>query len=418
MILAFRHFSNVTILFKVLENYLYVVYLTLLIIFTYPLSFLCGSGGPTMKKVMALLVGLLVISFVLVSGCIKEPIPQSSFSTTTTSSIQSSSMMTTSLASKIWNMSLVWHFDKGGEPFMDLTPDGSMGAVVDWNDGILYLVNPDGESVSFKVWEGENVRPTISGVAIKNGVAYVLASYEGFAGVKKYSWSGFVGEERHGGPGSVADDIVRSPSGNHMCYLITTSPTTQELYCDGNKLTLSPIEHEISSISEFGIVVISIGDSSIVMKEGQKLFELNTSKAIAYRDKILASEGGKLRIYSSEGDLLAEKEGYTFGQTTLLRWTLVPTERYIFRYEPLEDTSVLTWNLTEVRVLPGFPYFANENFVVMGEDRTLHCYSLEDFHEVFSVEVPNRIGYVRLSNDGNILLVSGEAGGFWLYVRG
>ena len=312
-----------------------------------------------------------------------------------------------------WKMRLRWNISTSGIPFMDMSPDGSISAAVDWNKGILYLIKPDGESTFFNTKGKDEVRPVIAGLAVKD-VVYVLASYQEFAGVRKYSWSGFVGEEKHGWAGSVADNMARSPSGNHLCYLVTINPTEQEMYCDGNKLTLSPDRYSINSVSDSGVVVLSIDDRSIILEEGKKLFGLNTSKVLVYKDRILASENGKLKIYSSNGELLLQKEGYTFDQTTLLRWTLIPTEKYLFRYEPLENTHVLTWNLTEVRELPGFPYFANDNFVVTGENGVLHCYSLKDFHEVWSVK-RNDVGYVRLSDDGRVLLVSGETGGFSLY---
>ncbi len=298
---------------------------------------------------------------------------------------------------------------------MDMSPDGSLSAVVDFEGAKLYLIRPDGESTTFNVQGKDSVKPVITGIALNGGIAYVLGTYENFAGVRKYSWSGFLGEERHGWAGSVADNILRSPSGNHLCYLITPNAGTQELYCDGKKLTLNSDEYEIHSVSDLGVVVIGMGDDSLVLNDGSRAFDLGSGSVIAYEDKLLASEDGKLRVYSLKGEVLAEREGYTFKMTTLMRWTLIPTGKYIFRYEPLEDTSVLTWNLTELKNLPGFPYFANENFVVMGEDKTLHCYSLEDFHEVFSINVPNEIGYVRLSDDGKTLLVSGETGSFWLY---
>ncbi|KUH32518.1 hypothetical protein APY94_09480 [Thermococcus celericrescens] len=83
-----------------------------------------------------------------------------------------------------------------------------------------------------------------------------------------------------------------------------------------------------------------------------------------------------------------------------------------------EDTHVLTWNLTDVGTLPGFTYFANENFAVTSKDGVIHCYSLEDLHEVFSVKVPgDSLGYIKLSDDGKLMLVSGETGGFWLYAK-
>ena len=335
-----------------------------------------------------------------------EPEQSSSMNTSTTSAPQKS---------ETWGMMLVWNISTVGVPFMDMSPDGSLSAVVDSKRGILYLVKPDGESVAFNVGKNDEVAPVISGVAVKDGITYVLATYEKFAGVRKYSWAGPLGEERHGWAGSVADNIARSPSGNHLCYLITPNAGKQELYCDGNELNLASEEYEIHSVSDSGVVVLGIGDKSLVLKEGNKVLELETMSVIAYRDKLLASEDGKLRVYSLSGDVLAEKEGYTFKMTTLMRWTLIPTGRYIFRNEPLEDTSVLTWNLREVKRLPGFPYFANDNFVVMDDGKTLHCYSLEDFHEVFSIEVPDDIGYVKLSDDGKVLLVSGDVGGFWLY---
>ncbi|MCO6041839.1 hypothetical protein [Thermococcus alcaliphilus] len=370
-----------------------------------------------MKKVMALLIGLLLVSFVLVSGCVKESIPQSLSSTTTTSSIMSSSIITTPLTSKVWNMSLVWHVESGGVSFMDLSPDGSLAAVIDWNRGILYLVKSNGESTAFKVWEEDNVHPTISGVAIKDGVAYVLASYEDFVGIRKYSWSGKVGEERHGWAGSMPDQISRSPSGNHLCYLVTPDAGRQELYCDGAKMELKGNDYALTGVSDTGVVVLTRGDNAFIFKEGSRILSLNTSNVIVYRDKLIASEGEYLKIYDLNGTLLAEKEGYTFKMTTLLRWTLLPTGKYLFRHEPLEDTSVLTWNLTEVRTLPGFPEFANENFVVMLDDDTLRCYSLKDFHKVFSVKAPEA-GIVKLSDDGKVMLVSDGNGRYWLYVKG
>ena len=318
-------------------------------------------------------------------------------------------------ASETWDMELVWNASTSGVPFMDMSPDGSLSAAVDFEGAKLYLVKPDGESRVFDVQGEDPVKPVIDGVVVKDGEAYVLADYTEFAGLRIYSWEGQRGEERHGWAGSVADGIARSPSGSHLCYIITPNAGKQELYCDGKKLTLGSDEYELHSVSDSGVVVLGIGDKSLVLKEGEKLLEINSGSVIAYGNRLLASEDGKLRVYSLNGDVLAEKEGYTFKMTTLMRWTLVPMGKYLFRYEPLEDTYVLTWNLTEVRTLPGFPYFANENFVVMGDGNTLHCYSLKDFHEVFSVELPEAIGYVRLSDDGKVLLVSGDTGGFWLY---
>jgi hypothetical protein len=297
---------------------------------------------------------------------------------------------------------------------MDLTPDGSLGAVIDWNGGVLYLVKPNGESTAFNVWEGDMVQPTISGVAIKDGVAYVLAKYEEFVGVKKYSWGGKVGEERHGWEGSMPDQIARSQRGNHLCYLVTPDAGRQELYCDGVKMELKGDDYALTGVSDTGVVVLTRGDNALVFKEGSKILSLNTSNVIAYKDRLIASEGDYLRIYDLNGTLLSEKEGYTFKMTTLYRWTLLPTGKYLFRNEPLEDTSVLTWNLREVRTLSGFPEFANENFVVMLDDDTLRCYSLKDFHEVFSIKAPGG-GLVKLSDDGKVMLVSDEYGKYWLY---
>jgi hypothetical protein len=306
-------------------------------------------------------------------------------------------------------MTLVWNIATAGISFMDLSPDGSLGAVIDWNKGVLYLVNPNGESRAFNVWKGEMVQPTISGVAIKDGIAYVLAKYEEFVGVRKYSWDGKVGEERHGWSGSMPDQIARSPSGNHLCYLVTPDAGRQELYCDGVKMELKGDDYVLTGVSDTGVVVLTREDSALIFKEGSRILGLNTSNVIAYDDRLIASEGDYLRVYDLSGNLLAEKEGYTFKIGTLLA-----TGKYLFRNEPLEDTSVLTWNLSEVRVLPGFPQFANENFVIMLDDNTLRCYSLRDFHEVFSIKAPGG-GLVKLSDDGKVMLVSDEYGKYWLY---
>ncbi len=303
-------------------------------------------------------------------------------------------------------MKAVWNVSTVGIPWMDMSPDGSLSAVVDDEGAILYLVKPDGTSVSFDLKRNDAVRPIVSGVAVLNGKAYVAGTYQNFAGLRIYSWNGLVSEEKHGWSGSIGEEVVRSPSGNHMCYR-----ADNKLFCDGKRIQL---DYNILSVSDSGLVVLSTGDRSIVLGEGRELFSLNTNSALAYKDRVLASEDGKLRIYSSNGELQAEKEGYTFDRTILLRWTLIPSEKYIFWHEAFENTHVLAWNLSEVGELPGFPYFANENFVVTGKDDVLHCYSLKDLHEIWSVE-RNDIGYVRLSDDEKVLLVSGETGGFYLY---
>ena len=354
---------------------------------------------------------ILLLSIVIISAACLGPESQTSSPASTTSNPST----TTSQEAQSWEMKLVWNLSTVGIPFMDMAPDGSLSAVIDFEGAKLYLVKPNGDSVAFDLQGTDPVKPVVAGVVVKGGEAYVLASYTEFAGLRIYSWNGQTGEERHGWAGSVADNIVRSPSGNHICYLITPDAGKQELYCDGKRLNLGSDEYTIHSVSDSGVVVLGRGDESLVFKEGNKVLELESGNVIAYGDKILASEDGKLMVYSLSGEVLAEKEGYTFKMTTLMRWTLVPTEKYLFRYEPLEDTSVLTWNLAELRTLTGFPYFANENFVVMGDGKSLHCYSLNDFHEVFSVEVPDTVGYVRLSDDGKVLMVSGDVGSFWLY---
>ena len=316
-------------------------------------------------------------------------------------------------------MKIVWNISTTGIPFMDLSPDGSLAAAVDWNGHRLYLVKPDGSSISFDLMEKQDiVEPVPAGVAIFEEKAYVLASYGEFTGVRIYSWSGKVGETHEGGAGSVPDEIIRSPSGNHLCYLVTVTATDQVLVCDGEKFKLENV-YSLKWISDSGLVLLDRDKKEVVMKNGRRLLVLNTTHVLAYGDKLLASYGDTLKILSLDGTVLSSKDGAGFGQTMLLRWTLIPTKRYIFRHEPLEDTHVFTWNLTEVRTLPGFPYFANENFVVTAKDGVIHCYSLDDFHEVFHVKVPgDSLGYIKLSEDGKVMLVSGDVGNFWLYAAG
>lgn len=256
-------------------------------------------------------------------------------------------------------MKKVWEVSTIGIPWMDMSPDGNLSAVIDEGKGILYLVKPN-RNTSFDLRRDDEIKPVVSGIVVLDGKAYVAGSYEKFAGVRIYSWSGFVSEVKHGWSGSIGEEIIRSPSGNHMCYR-----ADNKLFCDGKEILL---DYSIISVSDSGLVVLSKDDKSVILKDGRKLFDLNTSKVISYRELILASEDGKLKIYSSNEEILMEKEGYTFDQTTLLRWTLLPTEKYIFWHEALGNTHILNWNLSEVGELPGFPYFANENFVVTGDN--------------------------------------------------
>jgi len=363
---------------------------------------------------------ILLLSFIVVSAaCIgsgegtqRGTQSPSSFSTHSSNSPSENTASSQQTASPTqpssWNMELVWNVSTVGIPWMDMSPDGSLSAVIDDEGTILYLVKPDGTSVSFDLKANDAIRPVVSGVVVVGGEAYVAGSYESFAGLRIYSWEGLVSEEKHGWSGSIGEEILRSPSGNHVCY-----HADNRVFCDGKEISR---DYSILSVSDSGLVVLSAGESSIIPREGQEIFGLNTGKVIAYRDRVLASEDGKLRIYSSNGEPQAEKEGYAFDQTILLKWTLIPTEKYIFWHEAFEDTHVLTWNLTEVKELPGFPYFANENFVITASNGVIHCYSLDDFHEVFSVKVPgDSLGYIKLSDDGKVMLVSGETGGFWLY---
>ena len=359
------------------------------------------------------LIAVLVLGIISIAGCLggSGTAPTASPSTTPTAPSPSETITPT-----FWEMKLVWNVSTVGIPFMDLSPDGSLSAVIDWNGHRVYLVKPDGSSVSFDLQGHDAVGPVIAGVALKGGKVYVLGDYEGFAGVRVYSWNGKVDELK---VGSSADGIMRSPSGNHLCYLVTLSPTEQSLTCDGIETKLTPNDYDMNWVSDAGIVVLTENGKSLAMRDGKAVLTVNGSHIIAYGDKLLVSEGNTLKILSLNGSVLATKDKAGFSVTTLLRWTLIPTKRYLFLHEPLGDTHVLTWNLSEVKVLPGFPYFANENFAVTARDGVIHCYSLDDFHEVFSVKVPgDSLGYIKLNDDGKVMLVSGETGGFWLYTAG
>ncbi|NJE11248.1 hypothetical protein [Thermococcus sp. MAR1] len=370
-----------------------------------------------MRNTKAILLALMIAGMVIASGCMGEGTTTGSPSPTTSSQPSTTQPETTTTQEpSTWEMKAVWSADTTGIPFMDMSPDGSLSAAIDWNRGLLYLVKPDGSNTTLNLRRNSGeIGPVVSSIAVVGDQAWVLASYGGFAGIRIFSWNGFVGEERHGGAGAVADYMLRSPSGNHLCYLVTVSPTEQELHCDGEKITLTPDDYDLKSISDSGLVVLSEKERAFVFKDGERILTFNTSRVIAYRDKLLVSEDGKLKVFSGEGKLLAEGS-YPFDQTVLLKWTLIPTGRYLLWHEPLGDTHVLTWNLTEVKVLPGFPYFANENFAVTAKDGVIHCYSLGDFHEVFSVKIPgDSLGYIKLSDDGKVMLISGETGNFWLY---
>ncbi len=363
---------------------------------------------------------ILLLSIVIISAACLGPESQTSSPAPTTSSPST----TTSQEAQSWKMKLVWNLSTVGIPFMDMAPDGSLSAVIDFEGAKLYLVKPNGESVAFGLQGTDPVKPVVAGVVVKGGEAYVLADYAEFAGVRVYSWNGQTGEERHGWAGSVADSIAVSPSGNHLCYLVTTGATTQELYCDGVKTKIENAgDYSMVDVSDTGLVAVGSGGEAgdvLIFKNGSKVLTLepDTHMVIVYGDRIIGQFNGKMEVIDAEGNVLAESGEYGVSWKDLLIPNVRATEKYVIWTDEYEGTHVLTWNLTEVKAIPGYARFANENFVITEKEGTLHCYSLDDFHEVFSVEVPDTVGYVRLSDDGKVLLVSGNTGGFWLYVKG
>ncbi|WP_245610453.1 hypothetical protein [Thermococcus celericrescens] len=196
-----------------------------------------------MKGTKAILLALLIASMALASGCTEGRGATTGSPSPTTSSQPSASQpeTTTTQEPSIWKMKIVWSADTTGIPFMDLSQDGSLSAAIDWNRGLLYLVKPDGSNTTLNLRRNEGeIRPVVSGVAVVGDRAWVLASYGGFAGIGIFSSDGLAGEERRWGAGAVADYMLRSPSGHHVCYLVTVSPTEQELHCDGAKIRSHP----------------------------------------------------------------------------------------------------------------------------------------------------------------------------------
>ncbi|KUH32519.1 hypothetical protein APY94_09485 [Thermococcus celericrescens] len=84
------------------------------------------------------------------------------------------------------------------------------------------------------------------------------------------------------------------------------------------KNPLTPDDYDLKSVSDSGLVVLSEKDRAFVFKEGERILTFNTSRVIAYRDKLLVSKDGKLKVFSEDGKLLTEGN-YPFDQTILLR---------------------------------------------------------------------------------------------------
>ncbi|ASJ06466.1 hypothetical protein [Thermococcus pacificus] len=386
-----------------------------------------------MKKVVTVMLILTLLGMVAASGCLDGGEESSKTSPTSSTTAPTSSLpmtskpseTTTSQAPQSWEMELVWNVSTSGIPLLDMSPDGSLSAVIDWNNADLYLVKPSGESVTFDLQGDDAVEPVVVGVVVRDREAHVLADYAEFAGVRIYSWEGQTGEERHGWAGAVADSIAISPSGNHLCYLITTGATTQELYCDGVKTTIENAGgYNMVDVSDTGLVAVGSGGEAgdvLIFKNGSRVMTLSPDShmVVLYGDRIIGQFEGELRVLDAEGNVLARSGQYCLRWYSLLIPSVRATEKYLLWTDEFEGTRVLTWNMTEVKSLEGFMRFANENFVVTVKGGVIHCYSLRDFHEVFSVKVPGEsLGYVRLSDDGRVLLVSGEFGSFWLYVKG
>ncbi len=127
------------------------------------------------RFLLILLLSIVVLSAACVGSGNNPPTstsetstPPSSSSTTVTSSTSSpgetSPTETSTPEPQRWNMTVVWNISTVGIPFMDMSPDGSLSAVIDWNNHIVYLVKPDGTAVSFDVQGGnDDVEPVISG---------------------------------------------------------------------------------------------------------------------------------------------------------------------------------------------------------------------------------------------------------------
>lgn len=306
-----------------------------------------------------------------------------------------------------WKMEVRWNVDTVGIPFMDLRSDGGLAAALDWNGGVIHLVKPSGDDVAYHIQENDAVKPVVAGVAVKGDAVYVAANYEHFSGARIYTWNGMSGEMKVGG--SVAETIARSPSGDHLCLLLSDT-----LHCDGWKVKLK--DYGMLSVSDDGFVVVGGKNPVLVVKDGKILnsFNANEQMAVTFKDRIIAQIDGSLLAMTPDGKTLASNSEFGFHIDPLLKIHPIPSGKYIFAFRD-GDTHVLTWNLSEVRILPGKPEFANKNFVVTSVNKVLHCYSLGDFHEVWTVKLPVDIGYVMLSDDGRVLLVSGDTGGFWLY---
>lgn len=316
-----------------------------------------------------------------------------------------------------WEMKEVWNVSTVGIPFMDLRPNGGLAAVIDYNSGTLYLVKPDGEHVEFSVKEDDTVSPVVANIFILDDYVYVSAQYENFDGVRIYTWEGLSEEQKleEGTVRGLIDAADRSPSGNHSCYLVTG-----KLYCDGGKFDTGDGSYNMLSVSDDGYVAVGsdLQVPMIVVKNGREISSLDVDPhmGMAYKDKIITQINNSLVILNPEGQSLAANEGFSFGVAPLLKITPKASKKYLFAHKPFEKTHVLDWNLEEVRTLPGYPEFANENFVVTSENGELHCYSLKDFHEVWTVKpAVYSIGYVKISDDGKVMLVSGDTGDFYLY---
>jgi len=341
-----------------------------------------------------------LIVVILISGCINNN--------------QGNSLNNNNITPETWKMEEVWNVSTVGIPFMDLRPDGGLAAAIDHNNAILYLAKPNGESKKFNVQENDWGSPLVVGVFIINDSAYVPATYAEFEGARVYTWEGLSNEIKlqEGIVRGGIDTAARSPNGMHVCYLRTGT-----LYCDDWKFDIGNMSNMLS-VSDDGYVVVGPENPILVLKDGKVVSSINASSnmALAYKDKIITQMNNGLAVLNPEGKILASNNNFSFNVGALLKIIPVPSEKYLFAFKAFEKTHVLDWNLKEVRTLPGYPEFANDNFVVTSDNGIIHCYSLKDFHEVFNVTVPgDSIGYIKLSNDGKVMLVSGETGGFYLY---
>lgn len=315
-----------------------------------------------------------------------------------------------------WNMKLAWEHEFSIPTLSSpgIASNGKYVALMQSDGGKLTFL--DGEGV---VWE-KQTPCSIALMEMNDEAIFVIGSCEGagfYSGLNVLDFKGTVTDVKKYWYGLVADEVQKSPDGNHVCYLISG-----HIGCYNFKertfweRDLRNVLYNKLSVSNDGYVVIGSDgatDKVVLLKDGKIMWTKKPSShmAYAYGDKIVMADNGSTYILTPDGENLASMNGEI---EPLLN------SKYVIGYNG--SVWVFDYSLEPLFSFEGFPAYLNENFLVTFsgsfQKPTLHCYNLETKKEVWNFTLPDRFRWIKMSDDAeNVVIISHDGSRAWLLVK-